>query len=142
MPFVRSRLRHLREAKGLQRSELAASASVSLSQVTKHENGSAKSDAMIERFADALDCTMDFLYGRGQNYPTPLEAAIRMSFDVFSRTNPAQAVGLCRRVLGHRDAPRTARAWRSLAEHIELALEESPAQPARRAKQRAINQER
>ena len=123
MPFVRSRLRHLREAKRLERADLAELSSVSLSQVTKHENGVARSDAMIERFADALDCTMDFLYGRGRSYASMDEAAIRMSFDVFERTNSTQAITRCRRVLGHKDAPRTAKGWRSLAEHIELALD-------------------
>ena len=79
---------------------------------------------MIEKLADALDSTLDFLYSRGEHYRDAQEAAIRMSFDVFRRdlkfSNEQRE--WCERVLDHPAAPLTADGWRNLAEQTELAL--------------------
>jgi transcriptional regulator with XRE-family HTH domain len=122
--FSPTRLSDLRKAKGLERGELAELSKVSGSQVTKHENGDASSIEIILKFADALDCTLDYLYERGEQYESPSDAAIRMSFDVFSRDAACsnERRERCRHVLRHEEPPRTAHAWKVLAEQIELAI--------------------
>jgi transcriptional regulator with XRE-family HTH domain len=111
----------------LERKHLAERAHASPSQVTKHENGDAQSADMIERFADALDCTLDYLYERGAQYRNATDAAIQMSFDVFARGASDQHREWCRRILLHHDSPpRTSEAWRLLAEQVEIAAGSSP----------------
>jgi transcriptional regulator with XRE-family HTH domain len=124
VPFSPSRLADLRSAKGIERKQLATLAGVSLSQDTKHENGDAHSSEMIERFAEVLDCTLDYLFDRGANYSDPLDAAVRMSFDVFARSEgiTVEQLERCRRVIGHAAAPATAAAWKALSEQIQLAI--------------------
>jgi hypothetical protein len=96
---------------------------VSPSQVTKHENGDAASIETIEKFANAMDCTLDYLYERGEQYRSPTEAAVRMSFDVFSRlAKNDERREQCRRVQRHEAAPRTAHGWKMLEEQIEIAI--------------------
>ena len=127
MPFTPERLSQLRQAKGWERKTLADRANTVLSQVAKHENGDAQSAEMIERFADALDCTLDYLHERGAQYRDPTDAAIQMSFDVFARGASEQHREWCRRILLHHDSPpRTADAWRVLADQIEIAAGSSP----------------
>jgi len=122
MPFLAARLVELRQAKGLERRDLAEWAGVSVSQVTKHENGDQSSTETIEKFADALDCTLDYLYGRGAEYIDAVDAAVQMSFDVFTRTCSEERRERCKRILRHAAPPRTSRAWLRLSEQIELAI--------------------
>lgn len=124
VPFTPSRMSQLRKVKGWERGDLAKRANVSGSQVTKHENGDASSEEMIERFADALDCTLDYLYARGREYRTAVEAATHMSLEVFGRQPECsdERWDWCWRVLAHPSAPRTAEDWKTLCEKIELAI--------------------
>ncbi len=125
MGFQPDRLRGLRETKGFSQEKLADIASLSQSVIPKIERGkSVPSGDVLEKLACALDCTMDYLYGRGDEYADLATAAAYMAFDVFARdgdvTNEQRE--RCRRTLRHPDAPRTAKAWRSLAEMIELII--------------------
>jgi len=125
MAFMPDRLIGLREAKALSQGRLAEIAGLSQSVIPKAEKGkSGPSGDVLEKLASALDCTMDYLYGRGEPYRNSAEAAAGMAFDVFARAGIANSeqVERCRRVLKHPDAPKTAKAWQSLAEMIELTL--------------------
>jgi len=124
MPFEPDRLRDLREAKGLSQEKLATMAGVSQSIIAKAEKGRSVRGDVLDKLACALDCTMDYLYGRGGEYDDPSTAAVHMAFDAFARganvTDEQRA--RCRRALKHPDAPKTANAWQSLAEMIELSI--------------------
>jgi transcriptional regulator with XRE-family HTH domain len=126
MGFKPDRLRGLREIKGLSQEKLAEIASLSQSVIPKVEKGrSVPSGDVLEKLACALDCTMDYLYGRGDEYGDCTTAAAYMGFEVFARDPDVteEQRDRCRRALKHPDAPKTANAWRSLAQMIDLATE-------------------
>ena len=135
MPLRHDRFRVLREIKGISQEALAAMAGVAHSTIAKIERGATPSADTLERLALALDATTDYFYGRGFEGIDPRMAAAQMAFDVFSKDPKAsnQTRERCRRILSHRDAPKTARSWRSFAEMLELAIEPSST-PARRPK--------
>jgi transcriptional regulator with XRE-family HTH domain len=125
MSFKADRLRALRESKGFSQEKLAELAGVSQSVIPKAEKGkSVPSGDVLHKLSCALDCTMDYLYGRGDCYENVEMAASQMSFDAFVRqegvTNEQRE--RCRRVLQHADAPKTLNAWQSLVEMMDLAI--------------------
>jgi transcriptional regulator with XRE-family HTH domain len=126
VPLRPERFKALREAKGLSQEDLAALAVVSHSTIAKIEQGTARTTGsdILERLAVALDSTIDYFFGRGFEDVDPALAAAYMSFDVFARDPKfsAEQTERCRRVLSHRDTPKTARGWRSLAEMLDLAV--------------------
>jgi len=85
----------------------------------------------LEVLANSLDAEMGYFYGLGDHYNNDDEgfgrAAIQMSFAVFNRDLKfsLEQKAQCRRVLLHGAAPRTATAWRALAEMIDLAIRPS-----------------
>jgi len=125
VPFRPDRLKALREAKGLSQEQLAAHAGLSHSLIAKSENGRnmPRSDA-LDKLAEALDCTIDYLHARGREYESAAKAAAHMAFDVFvsQRVLTDAQRERCHRALAHPDAPRTAGAWQSVAEMIDLAI--------------------
>lgn len=129
MPLQPNRLKSLREAKGLSQHELGDLAKLSHSAIAKIERGkSVSSSDTLEQLADALDATTDYLYGRTYKDIDCEVAAARMSFEVFV-ADPAvtdEQRDRCSRVLDHPDVPKTARAWRSFAEMIDLAIGTTP----------------
>jgi transcriptional regulator with XRE-family HTH domain len=128
MPFRPDYLKELREAKGWSQEELSKRSGVSQPVIAKSERGqnSPGSDA-LDRMAEALDCTIDYLVGRGPFYENAIRAASQMAFDIFVLRTPLtkQQQERSRRVLHHVDAPRTAEKWRSFVEMIELAIGQS-----------------
>ena len=126
MPLRRERFKALREAKGFSQGDVARQASVGQSTITKLEAGAAPNVGadILERIALALDATTDYFYGRGLEDIDASVAAAHMSFDVFARDPnfTDEQRNRCRSALPHPDAPKTAHAWRSLAEMIDLAL--------------------
>jgi len=133
MPFEPTRLKSLREAKRLSQEDLAKLSGVSQSVVTRSERGESapRSDAM-EKLALALDCSLDYLHGLTHAGETAAAAAALMSFDVFSKMpqfSDEQRIR-CSRALNHPDAPKSANAWRVLAEIIEMAIGPTPSQTA------------
>jgi transcriptional regulator with XRE-family HTH domain len=124
MPIRPDRLKDLRDTKGLSQGQLSKLAGLSQSVIAKTENcrNSPGSD-VLDKLAQALDCTTDYLLGRGPNYETPAIAATRMAFDVFIRQDDVtdEQRERCSRALRHQDAPNTAQAWRSFLEMMELA---------------------
>jgi transcriptional regulator with XRE-family HTH domain len=125
VPFRPDRLRALREAKGLSQEQLGEKAGLSHSLIAKSENGKnlPRSDA-LDKLAQALDCTMDYLHGRGHEYESAPVAAAHMALDVVvaqGALTDEQCKG-CRRALRHPDAPKTAQVWRSFAEMLNLAV--------------------
>lgn len=126
MPFRSDRLKHLREAKGWSKEQLAERAALSRPMITKSERGknSPRSET-LDHLAQALDCTTDYLLGRGPDYESPSIAAVYMAFEVFIAQQPELSNDQrerCRRALPHPNAPKTAEEWRSLAEMMDLAL--------------------
>lgn len=123
MPFQPNRLKSLREAKDMSQEQLGRIAGLSHSVIAKSENGKnlPRSDA-LDKLAGALDCTIDYLHGRGPDYDNARVAASQMAFDIAQRILTDEQRERCRRVLHHPDAPRTADAWRSLAEMTDLAV--------------------
>lgn len=132
MPLQAERFKAIREAKGLSQGALAELSKVGQSTLTKLERGSAPNIGadILERIAVALDATTDYFYGRGFENADASVAASHMSFDVFARDRrfTDEQRERCRRALAHRDAPRTAEAWRSFAEMVDLVIE--PMSPA------------
>lgn len=125
MPFRPDRLKALREAKGLSQEQLGKQAGLHHSVITKSENGkNAPRSQGLEKLAEALDCTIDYLHGRGKDYQSPTAAAAHMAFDVFVTQQDLtdEQRERCRRASRHVDAPKTAKAWRSFAEMIDLAI--------------------
>jgi len=130
MPFNSARMKSLREIKGFSQEELAGRAGLSQSAVNKAETGTSSPTAdVLEKIASALDCTMDYLHSRGPNYDDDRAAAAKMSFDVFAsdKSTNDQDRERCHRASTHRDAPKTARLWRSFAEMVEMAVGTPPA---------------
>ena len=126
MPLHRLRLKRLRDIKGLKQSELDG---LTQFQVSECERKGTDSILLLEKFALALDCTPDFLLGRGfealdLEKPNDVKAAAsRLAFDVFAK-RPAtldHQRDRCWRVLGHLSAPLTANGWTVLAEQIDRA---------------------
>ncbi|MGD0792181.1 MAG: helix-turn-helix transcriptional regulator [Terriglobales bacterium] len=125
MPFRPERLKNLREAKALSQDQLSKLAGLSQSVIAKSENGkNLPGSEALDKLARALDCTIDYLHGRGYEYGSPGAAAANMAFDVFvaSQVLTDEQIARCRRALQHPDAPKTAKAWHSFAEMIELAM--------------------
>lgn len=125
MPFRPDRLKALRDAKGLSQEQVGERAGLSHSIITKSEKGQNQPrSAALDKLAEALDCTMDYLHGRGRDYESPAVAAAHMAFDVFvtRQVLTDEQRERCRRALGHADAPRTAQGWRSFAEMLNLAM--------------------
>jgi transcriptional regulator with XRE-family HTH domain len=133
MPFNASRLIDLREVKGLSQGELAICAGLSQSMVAKIERGkSAPTGEVLDKLATALDCTMDYLYGRGDEYESAPKAAVQMAYQVYASSADATEAARerCRRAIAHADAPKTARLWHSLAQMIDMAIGPVPSNPA------------
>lgn len=124
MPFRGSRVKALREIHRITQKSLAALCEVRQSQVSGWETGAEPTFTQLERLADLLDCTTDYLLGRTWNHVDTREAASRMSFDVFAADPSVSEIwrDRCARVLGHHAAPVTALAWRHLAEQIDRAV--------------------
>ncbi len=126
MPLRPERFEGLRDAKGLSQGVLARLAGIGQSTITKLECGDPPNIGAdtLERIALALDATTDYFYGRGFEDVDASVAAAHMSFDVFARDPKFtdEQRERCRRVLPHRDVPKTAQAWRSLAEMLDLAV--------------------
>lgn len=143
MPLRHDRFRALREAKRLSQEILGGMADVAHSTIAKIERGSTPSADTLERLAVALDATTDYFYGRGFEDVDASVAAARMSFDVFSRDPKlnSEMRERCRRALPHPDAPKTAQAWRSFAEMLDLAIEPMSA-PSRSTKLALVREKR
>jgi len=126
VPLRPDRFKALRDAKGLSQEDLADISKVAHSTIAKIERGAAaKTGAdILERLALALDSTIDYFFGRGFEDADASVAAARMAFDVFARDPKLtdEQRERCRRVLPHGDAPKTAQAWRSFAEMLDLAV--------------------
>jgi transcriptional regulator with XRE-family HTH domain len=129
MAFNSDRMKALREIKGFSQEELATRAGLSQSVVNKVEKvtASPKGD-VLEKIANALDCTMDYLYGRGPDYHDDRAAAAKMAFDVFAsdKSTKDQDRERCHRASRHQDAPKTSELWRSFAEMVEMAVGTPP----------------
>ncbi len=125
MPLRHDRFRDLREAKGLSQEALGRLADVTHSTIAKIERGATPSADTLGRLALALDATTDYFYGRDFEDVNASVAAAYMSFDVFARDPKisSEKRERLRRVLAHTDAPKTARAWRSFAEMLDVAGE-------------------
>ena len=123
MPFRSDRLQDLRKAKGWSKDDLAERAGLSRPMITKTENSknSPRSEA-LDKLAQALDCTTDYLLGRGPDYNTPESATAHMAFEVVRSSLTDEQCERCRRVLHHPNAPRTAEAWLDFAEKLALAI--------------------
>jgi hypothetical protein len=127
VPLDQQRLKSLRGIKGLKQSELRG---LTQFQVTECERKGTDSILLLEKFALALDCTPDFLLGRGfetfdfKNPDDVKVVASRLAFDAFAErpNTPDHQRERCRRVVGHRSAPLTADGWIILAEQIDLAF--------------------
>lgn len=132
MPFRPDLLKALREAKGLSQEQLGDLAGLNSSVIAKSETGRTRPGSeTLDKLARALDCTMDYLHGRDLDGVDPPTAAARMAFDVFGRDVTAAQRDRCRPALPHTDAPKTARAWRSFAEMLELVIGPSDARLSR-----------
>jgi transcriptional regulator with XRE-family HTH domain len=125
-----ARVRALRELKGIRTQQaLADIVKVAQSSICDLEKGKRRNDDVFLRVADELDCTTDFLFRRGPfkdaDDPDKLQdAASRMAFDCFVGSTNIDPVHRerCARVLGHPEAPVTAKGWKALAEMIDLAI--------------------
>jgi transcriptional regulator with XRE-family HTH domain len=129
VPFRPDRVKDLRDAKGWSQDQLAKRARLSRPMITKSEKGknSPRSEA-LDQLAQALDCTTDYLLGRGPDYNTPAVAAAHMALEAFTTQQVLsdEQREKCRRALRHPDAPKTAQAWRSFVEMLELAIGPTP----------------
>jgi len=118
-------LKALREAKGLSQEQLGKLAGLNHSIITKSEKGKSRpASETLDRLAQALDATIDYLHGRSFEDIDPAIAAAHMAFDVFARdpgVTPEQRER-CRSALLHPDVPKTARAWHSFAQMLELVI--------------------
>lgn len=146
VPLRPARFKALREVKGLSQEGLASIAKIGHSTIAKIERGAAATigSDILERLSLALDSTTDYFLGRGFEDVDASVAAASMSFDVFTRDPKFthEQRERCRRVLPHRDAPKTAQAWRSLAELLDLTVEPPPPTSSRRPKLAVISERR
>src|SRR2546422_3594609 len=129
MPLDTQRLSRLRKVKGMKQGELARLAGVTQTHISECEGGKEPSVAFLEKLADSLDCTTDFLLGRSSPEADLDEEAFRaavsgMAFDAFARriNVGSEQKDRCRKVLRHSAAPLTADAWVILSEQIDLAI--------------------
>jgi len=131
MPFRPDILRHIREVKGWSQQDLAREADLSQSVIAKSENGkNTPGSQVLEKLAQALDCTIDYLHGRGNKSENVACAAAQMAFEVAQQTLTSRQRERCQRVVGRPDAPKTARGWISFAQMLEIALGEHPSTPS------------
>jgi transcriptional regulator with XRE-family HTH domain len=127
VPFDPERLRRVRELKKLKQTDLAKGVGATQTRISECEKDGLPSLELLEKFANALDCTTDFLLGRvfvGESADALGSVVSQLAFDVFAArlsTSKTQR-DRCRRVLSHRAAPLTADGWAVLAEQIELAV--------------------
>ena len=129
MPFEPGRLKALRDAKGFSQEALAERAGVHQSVITRSEQGKSEPrGSALDKLASALDCTLDYLYGRSHSDKDASAAAAYMAFEVFCKSeNVSQEQRIrCGRVIDHPNAPKTADGWRSLSDLIELAVGPTP----------------
>lgn len=113
--------------------QLGERAGLSHSAIAKNENGrTSPTSKALDKLAEALDCTTDYLLGRGHDYESPTVAAARMAFDVFitRQVLTDEQRERCRRALQHADAPKTAQGWRSFAEMLNLAMGPASSTPS------------
>ena len=129
MAWDAPRFVRLRKLKGIRQTDLARFARVSQTRLSECEAGQDPSVPVLEKFADMLECTTDFLLRR--SFPTADDSeelfrasASRMAFDVYDRRRNVNDDDRmrCRRVVDHFAAPITADGWAILAEQIKLAI--------------------
>ena len=129
MPWDAVRFARLRKLKGVTQADLGRLAGISQTRMSECEAGQDPTVPVLEKFADTLECTTEFLLHRTfKNAETSdqlFRAAVsRMAFDVFDALPNIHDdhKTRCRRVVGHIAAPITAGGWVILAEQIELAI--------------------
>jgi transcriptional regulator with XRE-family HTH domain len=127
------RVRGLLRAKNLQQDELDG---ISRGELGKWLGGRDPGLDGLKRLAAALDATSDYLIGLGDDFGGNNDlAAAKLSFASFERdlTVTSEQKQRCRRVfetdgvLARGGAPRTADAWRVVAEMIDLGIGPTPA---------------
>jgi transcriptional regulator with XRE-family HTH domain len=95
---------------------------MSQSAIAKSESGTnLPGSKVLDKLAQTLECTIDYLHGRGSDYDSAGAAASRMAFDIAQQFLTDEQLEGCQRVLPHSSAPKTAEAWRSFAEMLTLA---------------------
>lgn len=118
-------MQKLRDAKGLSQEDLEELSGVSRSTIAKCESGKTTPGSdTLEKLAVALDATMGYFYERDYKDLEPAAAAAQMAYAVFA-ADPKytqQHRDRCRRALAHKDAPKTAKAWRSLSEMVDMVI--------------------
>jgi transcriptional regulator with XRE-family HTH domain len=123
VPFEPNRLRGIREAKSLTQEDVQNLTGIDHSRIARYERGKGTPTIdNLDRLARALDVTSDYLLGVTWADVTFDRAATIMALEVFERDASAGDCERCRRALGHPDAPRTAKAWRALAEMMALGV--------------------
>ena len=129
MPLDGRRMARLRKLKGnLKQADLARAVGATQTHVSDCEGGKEPSVQLLEKIADAMDCTTDFLLHRSfvgvDDDEELFRAAVsRMAFDVFASDKLTdEQRDRCRKVIRHRAAPLTADDWRILSEQIDLAI--------------------
>jgi len=124
MPFLPGRLKALRDAKNWSQEDVSRESGLAQSAIAKYEQGktSPRSNA-LDKLAQALNCTTDYLLGRGPDYKTHAFAAASMALDSLISLGALadKQREMCSSVVQHPDAPRTAKAWRSFLEMMEMA---------------------
>ena len=141
MELRAERVRGLLSAKHRQQGELVG---VSRGELGKWLGGRDPGLDGLKRLAVALDATSDYLIGLGDDFGGSYDlAAAKLSFAYFERdlTITLEQKQRCRRVfdnervLARHGAPRTAEAWKVVAEMIDVGIGPTPAkiEEARRA---------
>ena len=92
MPWDATRFIRLRKLKGIKQTELARFAGVTQTRISECEAGDDPSVPVLEKLADKLECTTDFLLRRSfpsaeQSEDLFRDAASRMAFDMFEARN-------------------------------------------------------
>lgn len=129
MPWDAARFVRLRKLKQIKQTELATFAGVTQTRISECQAGQEPSVSVLEKFADRLECTTEFLLHRSFRRAEESDelfraAASRMAFEVFTARSTLrdEERERCRRVVGHFAAPLTADGWAILAEQIGLAI--------------------
>ena len=129
MPFDPQLLKRLRIAKGWTQSDLAKASGLKQPQVSECESGAVAPPVdVIEKLAQGLDCTPDFLLGWVRvtvaDDDDLKSLASQMAYEAFARrlTTTHDQKARCSKVVGHRAAPLTADLWAILAEQLDLAF--------------------